>query len=179
MLHSIICCQFKAYDDIFYKIGNISNDTETFERNYVVGSYGQDSIKLGDLFTRLVTPDHELLGGFQTVSDNISSFFAVFNNDQQVSRHNNWSQKIPLTYCSTCSGCWQYVQFWLPTLGLWPAGSLSCKLQHPLSCKMCLRRDRVNTMYDAGNVSDKCNTERRDHWSWGVIICDVKCQSHY
>ena len=98
------------------------------ERNYVVGSYGQDSIKLGDLFTRLVTPDHELLGGFQTVSDNISSFFAVFNNDQQVSRHNNWSQKIPQTYCWTCSGCWQYVQFWLPTLGLWSAGSLPCKL---------------------------------------------------
>ena len=77
MLHSIICSQFKAYDDLFYKIGNISNETETFERNDVVGSYGQDSIKLGDLFTRLVTPDHELLGGFQTVSDNLSSFFAV------------------------------------------------------------------------------------------------------
>jgi len=40
----------------------------------ISGSYGQDSIKLGDLFTRLVTPDHELLGGFQTVVDSMYNF---------------------------------------------------------------------------------------------------------
>ena len=43
-------------------------------------------------------------------------------------------------------------------------GLCHVSLSSPLS-KMCLRRNRVNTMYDAGNVSDKCNPERRDHWS--------------
>lgn len=40
----------------------------------ICGSYGQDSIKLGDLLTRLVTPDRQLLGGFQTVVDRIYKF---------------------------------------------------------------------------------------------------------
>merc|ERR1711936_1316079 len=40
----------------------------------ICGSSGQDSIKLGDLLTRLVTPDKELLGGFQTVVDKVYSF---------------------------------------------------------------------------------------------------------
>jgi len=40
----------------------------------ISGCYGQDSIKLGDLLTRLVTPDKELLGGFQTVVDRIYGF---------------------------------------------------------------------------------------------------------
>lgn len=40
----------------------------------ICGSFGQDSIKLGDLLTRLVTPDKELLGGFQTVVDRIYKF---------------------------------------------------------------------------------------------------------
>jgi len=40
----------------------------------ISGSYGQDSIKLGDLFKRLVTPDKQLLGGFQTVVDNMYKF---------------------------------------------------------------------------------------------------------
>merc|ERR1711953_250677 len=40
----------------------------------ICGSFGQDSIKLGDLLTRLVTPDKELLGGFQTVVDKVYSF---------------------------------------------------------------------------------------------------------
>ena len=48
-----------------------------FEWNDDLGCYGQDSIKLGDLLTRLVTPDKELLGGFQTVSDDPSTFFTV------------------------------------------------------------------------------------------------------
>ena len=48
-----------------------------FEWSDVLGGYGQDSIKLGDLLTRLVTPDKELLGGFQTVSDYLSTFFTV------------------------------------------------------------------------------------------------------
>jgi len=40
----------------------------------ISGSFGQDSIKLGDLLTRLVTPDTELLGGFQTVVDSMYKF---------------------------------------------------------------------------------------------------------
>jgi len=40
----------------------------------ISGCSGQDSIKLGELVTRLVTPDKELLGGFQTVVDRVYGF---------------------------------------------------------------------------------------------------------
>lgn len=40
----------------------------------ISGSYGQDSIKLGDLLADLVTPDKQLLGGFQTVVDSMYKF---------------------------------------------------------------------------------------------------------
>ena len=35
----------------------------------------------------------------------------------------------------------------------------------------------VKTMCDAGNVSDKCNPERWDHWSWGAIMSDFSNHS--
>lgn len=40
----------------------------------ISGSYGQDSIKLGDLLADLVTPDKQLLGGFQAVVDSMYKF---------------------------------------------------------------------------------------------------------